>query len=417
MQPLPGFRDFAPEECARRNAITSAWREVVRSYGFVEYDGPTLEPVELYLKKSGGELAGQLFDFTDKGGRHVTLRPEMTPTLARLAAAKEKRYRKPLKWFSIGPSFRYEKQQRGRLREFIQLNFDLLGDASPAADAEVCALTIDIFRAFGFDGDSIVLRLSDRNAWIDWLRARGISAEQVPDFLSVIDKLEREDPANTAARLEAFNVTREEVDAFIASGASASPALAAVAADLTARGMGGMFEVDLTIVRGLAYYTGIVFEVFDRSRKLRALAGGGRYDHLVALLSDGGTSLPAIGVGIGDVVLSELIAANPEAEKLLAARMAAVGGIDLFLVLADENRRPDALKLATDLRADGYRVDYNLGPAKVGKQFQQAEQSGARFAAVIGAEWPSLQLKTLATRTELSLTAIELRAALAPARA
>ncbi|MEI7776927.1 MAG: ATP phosphoribosyltransferase regulatory subunit, partial [Verrucomicrobiota bacterium] len=166
MQLLPGFRDFYPEDCALRNYVLSVWRSVAANYGFVEYDGPVLEPIELYRKKSGGELVGQLFDFVDKGERHVSLRPEMTPTLARMVASRERDYKKPLKWFCAPSFFRYEKQQRGRLREFFQLNCDILGDGSPAADAELLALLIDILRGFGLGPEDFVVRLSDRDAWL-----------------------------------------------------------------------------------------------------------------------------------------------------------------------------------------------------------------------------------------------------------
>src|SRR3954464_5430722 len=198
MQLLPGFRDFPPEECARRNYILSRWREVARRYGFVEFDGPMLEPIELYQKKSGGELVGQLFDFVDKGKRHVALRPEMTPTLARIVAARHRDYRKPLKWFCVPPFFRYEKQQRGRLREFSQLNCDIIGEASPAADAELIAVLIDMLRVFGFAEQDFVVRLSDRGAWSQFATARGMQPEGVGAFLEIIDKLERTPGAETA---------------------------------------------------------------------------------------------------------------------------------------------------------------------------------------------------------------------------
>ena len=176
MQPLPGFRDFYPADCAARNHVFARWREVARRYGFQEVDGPTLEPVELYLKKSGGELAGQLFDFTDRGERRVALRPEMTPTVARMIAARDREFRKPVRWFSIAPFFRYEKPQKGRLREFTQLNCDLLGDGSPAADAEMIALVIDLMRGLGLTAQDFYVRVNDRNAWSDFLGTKGMSA-------------------------------------------------------------------------------------------------------------------------------------------------------------------------------------------------------------------------------------------------
>ena len=175
MQPLPGFRDFLPSDCAMRNYIFARWREVSRRYGFVEWDGPVLEPTDLYRKKSGAEIVDQLFSFTDKGERDVALRPELTPTLARVIAAHEREFKKPLKWFSIGQFFRYEKQQRGRLREHFQLNCDIIGESALSADIELVALAIDIVRAFGFIEKDFVVRISDREFWTDFLRSRKVA--------------------------------------------------------------------------------------------------------------------------------------------------------------------------------------------------------------------------------------------------
>src|SRR5689334_17178688 len=188
MQPLPGFRDFLPEDCAFRNAIFSRWREVCRRYGFVEWDGPVLEPTELYKKKSGPEIVAQLFNFTDKGEREVAMRPELTPTLARVVAANERRFRKPLKWFSIPQCFRYEKQQRGRLREHFQLNCDIMGEDSLGADVELIALCIDLLRGFGFTPDDVVVRISDREFWTEFLKVQNVPNDKSPETLQVIDK-------------------------------------------------------------------------------------------------------------------------------------------------------------------------------------------------------------------------------------
>src|SRR5271170_2093012 len=173
MNPLPGFRDFYPETLAIRRYIFDKWREVARRYGFREYDGPPLEPLELYTQKSGDEIVGQLFNFVDKGERAVALRPEMTPTLARMVGAHHRDYKKPIKWFAIPQLFRYEKQQRGRLREHFQFNADIIGETDPAADAELIALLIDTLRAFGLTEQDFVIRLSSRNAWQEFYR-RGV---------------------------------------------------------------------------------------------------------------------------------------------------------------------------------------------------------------------------------------------------
>ncbi len=396
MQPLPGFRDFYPADASARQYLFAKWREVARRYGFSEVDGPTLEPIELYRKKSGGELLGQLFDFTDKGGREVALRPEMTPTLARMIAAVDKQYKKPLKWFSIANFFRYEKQQKGRLREFTQLNCDLVGEASPAADAEMIAFAIDLMRAFGLTKDDFYVRINDRNVWLDFLSARGIPADRAPEFFQIIDKLERDKPEATDAKLQPFNVTRPELDAFLARPASElGGSLAALETDLTDRGLRDFVEFDPKIVRGLAYYTGVVFEVFDRAKKSRALAGGGRYDELIGLLSDGAVNLPSLGFAVGDVTLLDLLRSISHT----AAAMAATAP-EIYVVIADEPHRPQALKLIGQLRDAGRSVDFPLTAQKVGKQFQTAETLGAKHALVIGAEWPQLKIKVLATREE-----------------
>ena len=400
MQLLPGFRDFYPADCARRNYLLATWREVARRYGFVEFDGPMLEPMALYEKKSGGELVGQLFDFVDRGERHVTLRPEMTPTLARMVAARERDFKKPMKWFCVPQFFRYEKQQRGRLREFYQLNCDILGDASPAADAELLAVLIDTLRAFGLGAEDFVVRISDRMAWTQFATARGVPEERVLDFLAVIDKLERTAPEETAQKLGEFGVTLEAVREFLANPAAEAAQLRAITDDLRARGLDGFVELDLTIVRGLAYYTGLVFEVFDRQKKERALAGGGRYDKLLGTMSDGRVELPALGFGMGDVVLANVIDETPAAKARLDAWMAREHGCEIFVVIAKEERRADALALVQRLRDAGQRTDFPLTAAKVGKQFQTAEQLGARVAILVGDEWPLVKVKTLATREE-----------------
>jgi histidyl-tRNA synthetase len=397
MQLLPGFRDFLPDDCARRNYILATWREVCRRYGFGEYDGPMLETEELYRKKSGDEIVKQLFNFRDKGGRDVALRPEMTPTLARMVAAREREFKKPLKWFSLPQCFRYEKQQRGRLREFYQLNADILGEASVAADAEMIALTIDALRAFGFEKEDFVVRVSDRDAWLAFLAAKNVDAARAPEFLQIVDKLEREPPEITQSKLGALGLTRDDVREFIAEPGRHFEKFNALAAELDARGLRGFYQLDPMIVRGLAYYTGLVFEVFDRSKKLRALAGGGRYDNLLRDMSDGAVSLPALGFGMGDVVLGELIAETPRALEKMRAWISQKHAAQVYLVIAKEERRADALALAQQLRERGFRVDFALAPAKVGKQFQSAEQLGVRVAILFGDEWPQVKIKTMAT--------------------
>jgi histidyl-tRNA synthetase len=399
MQPLPGFRDFLPDDCAARNYVFARWREVARRYGFVEWDGPILEPTELYKKKSGPEIVAQLFNFTDKGEREVAMRPEMTPTLARVVAAHEREFKKPLKWFSIPQCFRYEKQQRGRLREHFQINCDIIGDDSLGSDIETIALSIDLLRAFGLNENDFVVRISDREFWIDLLRQKKIAEDRWDDILQMIDKSEREPREKTAEKLGSL---AESVFAVL-DGGGKSERLERVVDGLRQRGLDSFVKVDLGIVRGLAYYTGIVFELFDRAGKFRALAGGGRYDNLIAQLSDGAVSLPAVGFAMGDVVLGDLIAATPSARECAKAGNAHEKNIDIYVVVAKEERRGDALSQIQKLRDRNYRVDFPLTATKVPKQFQTAEQLGARIAILFGDEWPEVKVKTLTTGEQVSI--------------
>ncbi len=260
MQSLPGFRDFLPDDCARRNYIFARWREVARRYGFVEWEGPPLEATELYKKKSGAEIVEQLFNFTDKGEREVALRPELTPTLARVVAAHEREFKKPLKWFSIGQFFRYEKQQRGRLREHFQLNCDIIGEKDLAADIELVALSIDLLRAFGFTEKDFVVRISDREFWTDFFRDKKVPAERWDDLLQAIDKSAREPREKTAEKLGDL---ADPIFAALKSGGK-SAKLEQLVEGLRARGLADFVAIDVGIVRGLAYYIG------DRVRGVRS---------------------------------------------------------------------------------------------------------------------------------------------------
>jgi len=393
MQKLPGFRDFLPDDCAARNYIFAHWREVARRYGFVEWDGPILEPTELYKKKSGSEIVDQLFTFTDKGEREVAMRPELTPTLARVTAAHEREFKKPLKWFSIGRFFRFEKQQRGRLREHFQLNCDIIGETALAADIELLALCIDLLRAFGLTENDVVVRISNREFWTDFLRERNVPADRWDNLLQVIDKFGRESREKTIEKLGEL----ADLVLKVLSEGGKSEKLDRLVDGLRDRGLAEFVDIDVQIVRGLAYYTGIVFEVFDRAGNLRAIAGGGRYDNLIGLLSNGAISMPAVGFAVGDVVLGELINEIPRARAAMQKATASDRKIDIYIVIAKEERRADALRQIQQLRDVGYRVDYPLASEKVGKQFQTAEQLGARVAVLFGDEWPELKLKDMTT--------------------
>ena len=406
MQALPGFRDFLPSDCAARNYIFARWREVSRRYGFVEWDGPLLEPTDLYKKKSGAEIVDQLFNFTDKGEREVAMRPELTPTLARMIAAHEREFKKPLKWFSIGRFFRHEKQQRGRLREHFQLNCDIVGENALAADIELLALCIDLLCAFGFTEKDVVVRISDREFWTDFLRRKSVPSNRWDELLQVIDKFGREAPENTRAKLGEL---ADPVFAILSEGGK-SEKLEMLVNGLRGRGLADFVDIDVRIVRGLAYYTGIVFEVFDRAGKLRAIAGGGRYDNLIQQLSDGAVAMPALGFAMGDVVLGELINETARAREKMQQAIAAEHKIDIYIVIAKEERRASALAQVQQLRDRGYRVDYALTPEKVAKQFQTAEQLGTRLAILFGDEWPQVKVKRLETTEQVLVPHTELLA-------
>jgi histidyl-tRNA synthetase len=402
MQRLPGFRDFYPEECAFRNYLFDNWRRVARSFGFQEYDGPTLESTELYKRKSGEELKTQLFRFIDQGDRDVCLRPEMTPTLARLVAARGREYRKPIKWFSISPFFRFEKPQKGRLREFYQINCDIIGDDSPAADAELIGLAVALHQAFGLTEDDFFVRVNNRTLWAEFLIEHQQPVDRLSEFLAVIDKLERESEEVTARKLESFQLDVAAVREFVKTPAASMPGFGDLFRQLQWRGLEKFVDLDLTIVRGLDYYTGFVFEIFDRQKENRALAGGGRYDNLVSAISEGATDLPAAGFAIGDVTFSNLLHELDHTRKQIEDALRAPTGA--FIIVADEARRPEAIGLARTLRERGIPADYCLQTVKVGRQFQQAEAVGARYAVVIGQEWPQVRVKILAERTEKILS-------------
>lgn len=404
-QTIKGFRDFFPEDCALRNYVFERWRTVAAGHGFVEYEGPALESTDLYRKKSGDEIVHQLFCFTTKGDEEVSLRPEVTPSLARMTAARQRHYSKPMKWFQVGPCYRYERQQRGRLREFHQFNVDILGESSPAADAELIATAIDSLRSFGLTQEDFAIRLSDRGLWARFQEKAGIAPEKTGEFLQVIDKMERAGPEATDEKLRGLASSLDAVRSFIAGINEDHPMFAPIRENLTARGLWGYVKVDPGIVRGLAYYTGVVFEAFDLKHGLRAIAGGGRYDNLVSLLSDGGTSMPACGFAMGDVVLGELIKETPAAQRAVDEWMQQRQALDLFVVVADESRRPDALAILQKLREAGWRADHSLTPQKMGKQFQQAEGAKARFGVIVGSEFPTLVVKNLRTRDQMEVPA------------
>ncbi|GEP44711.1 histidine--tRNA ligase [Brevifollis gellanilyticus] len=405
---VKGFRDFFPEDCALRNYIFDTWRQVARRYGFVEYEAPLVETTDLYRKKSGDEITSQLFCFEDKAGREISLRPEVTPSLARMATTRQRDYKKPMKWFQIGSCFRYEEPQEGRSREFIQFNADILGDASSGTDAELVALAVDVMLAFGIKAEDFVIRLSNRQIWTQYLTEKAVPEEHATTFLSIIDKIERAKPEDTAEKLSNIGLSLEDVRAFMTAADENHPIFATLRADLEARGLWQYVRIDASIVRGLAYYTGTVFEVFDLKHGLRAVAGGGRYDKLCALMSDGSVDMPSAGFAMGDVVLGILLSKTPGAQFGITDYLNSQMGVDAYVVVADEAQRAPALAAVQALRAAGVRVDFAMTAQKVGKQFQAAENVKARFALVFGAEYPQVQMKNLVSREQTMVAAEDL---------
>ena len=391
---LPGFRDFPPEELQVRSHIFHVWRRVSRSYGFQEFDGPPLEALDLYTEKSGEEIVGQLYAFRDRGGRDVALRPEMTPSLARILGERSRALPKPIRWFSIPQLFRHERQQRGRLREHFQWNVDIVGEAGVGADAEVLAVAVHALQELGLGPGDFRARVSDRRLLSALLRDAGVREGALPAAYGIIDKLEREDASRSLRRLEEeCELTASQAarvvelfrtggleEAALAHGDDPSVARALQELEeyrgiLRGLGMGEFVEFDLKIVRGLAYYTGIVFELFDRKGALRAICGGGRYDRLLELV--GGEPLPAVGFGMGDVVLGELLA-----ERGLTPSVGRE--VDIFLVSVIPGLRPLALELARAQRDRGRSVVYSLREQSVRKQFSAASSEGARWVVVLG---------------------------------
>jgi histidyl-tRNA synthetase len=420
-QSLPGFREFYPEAFARRHHIFRQWRRAASAYGFQEYDAPVLEPLELYKRKSGDEIEQQLFAFTDKGGREVALRPEMTPTVCRLVGAKANALKRPIKWFSIGEFYRYERAQKGRERAFFQFNCDIFGEPGPEAEIELIGLLAQAIRGFGLGPQDFYVRLSDRTLWFHYLAALGCTDAQTRGILGAVDKFEKigdvafegytkehgplapETRAQVLAFLQVKSLPALEstLAPLIAAGGADADAIAARLADwrrlldgLTALGLGEFVEVDFGVVRGLAYYTGFVFEAFDRKGELRAIAGGGRYDDLVEKL--GGPKLPAVGFAIGDVTMGLLL----EQRGLMPAFIPTV---DAYAVIGGAAERAAAFALIGELRAVGYRVDYPLKDLSFGKQLKAAAEAGAKLALIFGGDELGrgvVKLRDLTDRTE-----------------
>lgn len=433
-QTLPGFREFYPEDLVRRNHIFRLWRQSASTFGLAEYDAPVLEPLELYTAKSGPEIEGQLFSFTDKGGRQVALRPEMTPTVCRLVGAKASALKRPIKWFSIGEFYRYERMQKGRGRCFHQFNADIFGEPGPEAEIELIALLIQCFTAFGLTEQDFHVRLSDRNLWFYFLAALGLDDARIRGVLSAVDRYEKYGDEAFKSYTEQFGALEESHKARIlaflkinslaaieqvlvevesgAAGSAAAGSMRGRLADwrkllgaLEAMGLSRFVTVDFGVVRGLAYYTGFVFEAFDRKGELRALAGGGRYDDLVEKL--GGPALPAVGFAIGDMTFALLLEQRGLTPKF-------VTGPEVYCVLGGEAERLAAFGDIHALRSAGFRVDYPMKDLAFGKQFKAAAESGAKVALIYGSDELArgvVKLRDLSARSEVEVPQAEVAAA------
>jgi histidyl-tRNA synthetase len=425
-QTLPGFREFYPDALARRNHVFRLWRQTANAFGFQEYDAPVLEPLDLYKTKSGDEIEQQLFSFIDKGGREVALRPEMTPTVCRLVGAKANALKRPIKWFSIAEFYRYERMQRGRGRSFFQFNADIFGEPGPEAETELIALLVQCLCAFGLTEQDFFVRLSDRNLWFYYLEALGLDEPRIRAVLGAVDKYEKIGDDAFKPYAEKFGpldaTARAKVLAFlqVKSLAALESTLAPLGGEklaarlaewrkllgnLEAMGLRRFVEVDLGVVRGLAYYTGFVFEAFDRKGELRALAGGGRYDNLIGKL--GLAELPAVGFAIGDMTFALLLEQRGLMPDLVQAP-------DVFCVLGGESERLAAFADIQALRAAGWRVEYPFKDLAFGKQFKAATESGARLALIYGGDELAkgvVKLRDLTQRAERDVPRAQVLAA------
>jgi len=417
---LPGFRDFYPEQFAERAYIMDVWRRVLRRYAFLEYDGPPLEPLDLYRKKSGDELVGQLYSFTDKGDREVAMRPEMTPTFARMVAARANALRKPVRWFSIPQLFRYERQQKGRLREHFQLNADIVGESAVTADAELVCLALDIMRELGLSEADVNARFSDRRLLQALLTSAGLPSDSLGAVHAVIDKRGREPRDVSREKLVAAAGSASIADnideilsidtvALLRSRFGDEPDLAPhidrieqYLEFVRALGFADWVKLDLSIVRGLAYYTGIVFELFDTKGEFRAICGGGRYDTLLNTL--GGVDLPALGFGMGDVVLGELLRGRGLIPEVGAQT-------DFWVAGDDESLLSTVMEVAATIRRRDRSAEYALKPQQLSRQLKAASSAGARNAVIIKRdeyEKGEVTVKNLEAGTERTVSLSEL---------
>jgi len=389
--PPKGTRDFYPDECRRRNWLFGIWREAALRFGFEEYDGPVLETEELLTRKAGEEIVEQLYAFEDKGGRRVALRPEMTPTLARMIIAKGPALSKPIKWFAIPQCWRYERMQRGRGREHYQFNLDVVGVPGAAAECEVLACCVAALEAMGLTPEQVQIRYSSRRLLADLMRLAGIEGDAVAAACLVLDKRGKVPDDAVEQMLADAGLKASQTEAVLdimrlcclaeareKLGAAASPGLdelEAFGALADAYGIARWLTFDVGVIRGLAYYTGIVFECYDAKKKFRAIFGGGRYDNLLKNL--GGEDVTAVGCGFGDMVIMEVLAELkllPEFPRQLDVMVLPLSGAE----------RTAAIEVASKLRAKGERVEIALLDRKLKKALADAARAGAARVIIVG---------------------------------
>jgi histidyl-tRNA synthetase len=391
---VKGTRDFYPDEMRLRNWISDAWKRVSLRNGFEEYDAPIFEYLDLFTIKSGEEIASQLFHFTDRGRRNLAIRPEITPSLARMVAAKINSLPRPIKWFSVPRLCRAENPQKGRLREFFQWNVDVIGVDGIEADAECIFTAVDFLREVGLAAEEVCIRIGCRPLTVASLEMAGVTEEKIDAALALLDKRPKIEPEAFDKLLGKSDLKQEQLEIAcrlqdcrdmdeirtVLAGRSdigeAIESLEQLLERLNQMGVADYCVLDMSIVRGLAYYTGVVYEVFDRKQSLRAVAGGGRYDKLLEIV--GGPPVVATGFGMGDVVLGILLAEKGKIPPHVQA-----GALDFFVIDGEEDTFADVLGLVGALRSRDLAADYSFKRQNLGKQLKEANRRGARKAIIV----------------------------------
>jgi histidyl-tRNA synthetase len=386
-----GTRDFYPEDMIFQQHIFKSWQRTCERYGFELYDAPMFEHLELYTQKSGDEIEKQLYTFEDKGGRKLALRPELTPSLARMVAAKGSNLKRPVRWYSIPRLFRYEKMQKGRLREFYQLNMDILGIEDNSADAELIAAVIDMMRNLGFTSTDFKVRISSRTLLEQLFSASGVARECFGNLYALLDrksKISAEEYeqdlsliiTDPAIRRKVYSIFEAQSLDSLNKNFGTLPAVNDLISLFELLGFYGFSDYvtfDICIVRGLAYYTGTVFEVFDTLKSMRAIAGGGRYDKLVELYD--GSPTPAVGFAAGDVVLGDLL-------KEKGLHPGITPRSQIFLVSFEDVSRKELIATAQALRSTGISCEFSLKETSIGKQLKNANAARSLFTVFLGGQ-------------------------------